>query len=463
MLRFRVHLIVLAIAALVAVPVVLSAERTYRQAVALSETSPLEAARLFERAARLRPWDPSLWELAGAGAYAGGDYPEAVRLFEIARGQNALTGPRWDDLGLAYWNLGQTENALRAWQEALRVSGPQPKLYLRLANYYYLSGERQAEQEALTNLAALDPDNAEARYRLGLLLTASDLESALDHLLAASRLDEKYAPAVDALRRALNLSRVQDDPARAKIILGQGLASVDEWALAQVMFEQAVGADAGNAAAWAWLGLAKQTNGQEGSGEMDQALALDSQSADIQAQRGLYFERAGDWEKAEESYLEAVRLDPSDPAWHAALGQTYSHLGDLPLALAYYKRAAELAPNETDYWRLLAVFCARNGVYLEDEGLPAAVKARDLAPNDPAALDAVGWVFFSMENLEMAQEYFSRALEAGPDFTLAWLHQGQAYLALGNLEAAYAALQNAAQDDGPIGEEARRILSRVFP
>ncbi|MEW5828528.1 MAG: tetratricopeptide repeat protein, partial [Chloroflexota bacterium] len=449
MLRFRVSLVVLAVAVLVAVPVVVSTEMTYRQAVALSETSPLEAARLFERAAHLRPWDPSLWELAGAGAYAGGDFPQAVRLFEIARERRALTGPRWDELGLAYWNLGQTENALRAWQEALRVSGPQPKLYLRLANYYYLTGERQAEQEALANLAALDPGNAEARYRLGLLLTVSEPDPALDHLLAASRLDERYAPAVDALRGALNLSRVQADPAQAKVILGQGLASVDEWELAQVTFEQAVGADAGNAGAWAWLGLAKQANGQAGSGEMDQALALDSQSADIHAQRGLFFERAGDWEQAEESYLEAVRLDPSDPAWHAALGQATTHLGDLPLALAYYKHAAELAPDEAKYWRLLAVFCARNGVYLEDEGLPAAVKARDLAPDDPAALDAVGWVFLGLGNLEMAQEYFSRALQAAPGFALAWLHQGQTYLELGERDAAVAALQNAALDHGP--------------
>jgi tetratricopeptide (TPR) repeat protein len=463
MSRFRVLLVIVVVAALIIIPVVVSSRRTFAQAEALSETSPLEAARLFEQVARLRPWDSSLWERAGANAYAGGDYREAVRLLNIAKEKKALAGPHWDELGLAYWNLGESETALHTWQEALQFFGAQPVWYLRLANYNYFFGDRQAEQDALAALVSLESDNADAHYRLGLLLTVSEPDSALEHLLAASRLDEKYAPVVDALRGALNLSGVQADTAQARVILGQGLGSVNEWRLAQVVFEQAVEADGENAEAWAWLGLAKQANGQGGSVEMDQALALDSQSANIYAQRGLYFERAGAWKKAEESYLEAIRLAPSDPAWYAALGQVYTQLGDLPIALASYKHAAELAPAEADYWRRLAVFCARNGVYLEKEGLPAALTALALAPKDPAGLDAVGWVFFGMENLEMAQGYFDRALAADPGFALAWLHKAQVYLETGDRGAAQAALQNAAQDDGPVGDEARRILSKVFP
>ena len=63
--------------------------------------------------------------------------------------------------------------------------------------------------------------------------------------------------------------------------------------------------------------------------------------------------------------------------WLAAIGEENLLNGNLAAALTAYQRATELAPNDATYWRMLAMFCADNGVQVLDIGLPAAKKAAE--------------------------------------------------------------------------------------
>ena len=57
------------------------------------------------------------------------------------------------------------------------------------------------------------------------------------------------------------------------------------------------------------------------------------------------------------------------------MGNAYTKNGNLIAALTAYQRATVLAPNKSTYWRLLAVFCAENGVHLEGVGFPSCEKS----------------------------------------------------------------------------------------
>ncbi len=164
-------------------------------------------------------------------------------------------------------------------------------------------------------------------------------------------------------------------------------------------------------------------------------------------------------------YLKAAESEPSNPAWQAELGNAYIKNGDLVAALSAYQRATELAPNESTYWRLLAAFCAENGVYLEEVGLPAAQKAVEIAPDDPSALDALGWAYLSSGKYTSAEQTLLDVIKRFPKYLPAHIHLAMTYLAQGNRPAAYDKLNyvQSADPNGTDGETAKQLLKQYFP
>ena len=249
-----------------------------------------------------------------------------------------------------------------------------------------------------------------------------------------------------------------------KVVIGQAFGLVQDWELATTAFEQAIQLNEENAEAWAWLGEAKQQTGGEGSAELDRALLLNHTSVNVRALRGLYWSRQGRYEQMLAEYLLAAGIEPENPRWQANIGEAYTKLGDLVSALMAYQRAVELAPTHADYWRLLAVFCAENNVQIEEVGMPAAQQALTLAPNDPAALDALGYVYLSTGRYASAETSLAQAIEISPEYFPAHIHLAMTYLAQGNQPAAFNSLTYVrdAEGAGIYAEAARQLLDKYF-
>jgi tetratricopeptide (TPR) repeat protein len=194
-------------------------------------------------------------------------------------------------------------------------------------------------------------------------------------------------------------------------------------------------------------------------------VALDHTSVVVRALRGLYWNRQEKYPQMLAEYLLAAEYEPTNPAWQAEIGNANFKNGDLVAALAAYQRATELAPNESTYWRLLAVFCAENVVYLDEVGLPAAQKAADLAPDDPSALDALGWTYLASSRYANAEQVLADAIKRFPDHLPAHIHLALTYLAQGNRAAAQEKLiyVQSADPNGVDGEMAGQLLKKYFP
>jgi tetratricopeptide (TPR) repeat protein len=333
-----------------------------------------------------------------------------------------------------------------------------------LAGAYRQSGDYAAEISILEGRLQLG-DAAGARYRLGLLLLVSDPARAAKQLGAAASIDSQFTPAVNTLREALRVAASETDPARAVVVLGRGLALVQEWDLARLAFEHAAEIDPSNAQAWAWLGEAKQQTGQGGSAELDRALQLDPRDVVVHILRGLYFRRQNDNGRAVAEYNRAAALDPGNPAIQVSLGEALGANGDLVAALDAYRHATALAPDVPTYWRLLALFCADNDVQVAQVGLPAAQRAAQIAPKDPQVLDALGWSLAQAGYLKQAQATLLRAADAAPGAAYPHLHLATLYLRLGERSNALDQLNVALQVDpnGPASASARRLLQQYFP
>lgn len=447
-------------------PLVISGLKAEARARAAQKQGEMSvAARLLETAAKRLPWRADLWQDAGQAALAAGEPEDAIRLLTRAESRGDLTLAGRIAFGQALWQTGKTDAALKTWQEGLSASNPDPELLAHLAEAYHTLGDYPAEEETLNLLVDLRPQDAQAHYRLALLLAASRPKESLHHLTLAVQLKPDLENSIRPLRRALNLALLADEPAYRLTVSGQGLAAVDEWALAQQVFAQAVRIRPDYAEGWAWLGEAEQHLGQDGSAALQRAEALNPRSALVQVFLALHYQRQGRAGLAAEHLRLAVDLEPENAAWQAALAEAYVQAGNLPPALEAYRRATQTAPKDAQYWRMLATFCAAYEYQVTEIGFPAARRALELAPEDARALDAMGQVYLALGNTSQAEIYFQRALERDPDLPEAHLHLAIVYLQTARPMLAQPALLRACNLAAgmPLGEQAQMLLDQYFP
>jgi tetratricopeptide (TPR) repeat protein len=449
--------ILLVLLAAILVPLVVSGYGELEKAS--RATSYPDIAEHYRSAARRLPWRAELYELAGHAYYHAGQYSQAEEVYRMAFQRQALSPEGWVAWGDVLYLNKQAGQATEIWEQGLGQAQVSEQLYSRLSQVYQEDKDFSKAALYLQNYVDLHPQDASARYRLGLLLTLTDPDAALSELIAASELDPELDATVETLRSALNLAALEDSPSARLVMTGRGLGLVQEWDLAHAAFESAVQADEANGEAWAWLGEANYQSGQEGRVELDRALELDSESATVHGLRGLYFERTGNFRNALIEFQAAARLDEKNPAWQVSIGESYSKLGDLIRALGAYQAATALAPADANYWRLLALFCAQNNVNIDTVGIPAAQEAVVLEES-AASLDLLGWLLLLDRRYNESERILNQALGLEPQNASVHLHLGMLYMQMEDRGAAYAHFVNA-RDLGNTDAEA--ILNQYFP
>ena len=419
------------------------------------------AASAYALAAWRIPWRPSLWEQAGEMAQASGNGQNAILFLKRAGQRNALSPLGWFSLGLAYQQQEDIPSAVSAWKRAL----PLAEAYASLAQVYRTQGDFPAAIADWQASIAQKADQANAHYQLGLLLATTAPETALPELMQAAKLDAAFETRVQSMRKAFNSALLSDDRAYQFLLSGRALASLGEWDLAAQSFRNAITSRQDYAEAWAWLGEAKQQQGQDGRSEIEQALADGPRSAMVQGLYGMYLQRQGQPKEALAAFQQAADQQPADAGWQMALGSAYEQTGDLVKAFNYYLRATELAPEDASAWSGLASFCLRNNVDLAVSGLSAASHLLALASDDWRSYDIAGQVLLETGDTHGAEQDLQKALQMAPLEAAPSLHLGELYLQTNQRTAAQAYLVNAQAFDpnGPSGMLAQRLLERYFP
>jgi tetratricopeptide (TPR) repeat protein len=464
--KLTVPLIILIVLAAIAAPILFAGYQAEARAKAASEQKNYAlAGEDYESAARLLPWRLELKEKAALAYASARAWERAMPLFEAASQQGGLSADGWDVFGTGYWIAGQDQQALDAWSTGLRHYPTEAKFHSRLALVYRDFHDYASERKALDLWINTGQGSALEHYELGTLLLGSEPSRAREKLAKAAAIDSAFAPAAQTLQASQDLAARESNGAQKRVILGRGLALVNEWWLAKQAFEEATSTDPKNAEAWAWLGEAHQQTGKDGKSELDKALSLDAHDTLVHALRGLYWKRQGKYAAELAEYRRAAQLEPDNPQWQVALGDAYTLSGDLVSALAAYQKATSLAPTKAVYWRLLALFCADSGVQVTNIGLPAARKAVQLAPEDSQAQDALGWSFAQAGLLYNAEQTLIKATHLDPGSALPHLHLGETYLRKGDQTAALRELTAARQldPDGTAGALADKLMRQYFP
>jgi tetratricopeptide (TPR) repeat protein len=422
------------------------------------------AAERYDSAAMKMPWRLGVWEQAGIAWFYAKDFDQAFSRLDRVRSDGSLTPEGWTVLGELYLAKSQPRLALEVWKKGLEEYPEHREFDLNLSRAYRGLGDYSLERDALDHWIASGRADAEAHFRLALLTLLTDPNTALDELRSAASLDRDYNDVVETLRTTVYLADIELDGSESLLIIGRGLGLVNEWHLAKDSFEQAVQIDPHNAEAWAWLGETESQLGGNGLTELDRALELDPSSAVVHALRSRYWKRVQEIDRALADELIAAELEPLNPAWQVAVGESHYLLGDLAAALSDYQRAVELAPRDPTYLRLLAIFCAENSVHVEDIGIPAALKAVELKPGNPQMLDSLGWAYYSSGRYTLAEQSLDEAINLDPLNFPAHLHRAMTYLAVGRSDDAFdeLILVRDASQDPVLSVQADHLILQYF-
>ena len=463
---FRNALIVLTLLALILVPRPAAGYWDTWQASRFEASGEYTAAAgSYALAAQRLPWQPAWWEKSARAYLEAKEYSQAEHAYALADRYHALSPDGYVGWGDCAFALGKAEFALKLWNAQLNRAGDPSALLARLARGYQALALFTNEMQTWKRYLSYQPGDASAHYRLGLLLAASQPGQALPELMLAARLDAGLDPSVESLRTALNTATLSDDQAYQLLLSGRALGAMGHWDLAAEAFRNAIAARADYAEAWAWLGEARQQQGQDGSSEIERALAFKPDSAMVESLYSLFLERQNQPKQALAAMQKAAALEPADPGWQMALGEAYEQAGNLISALQHYQQATEMTPGDATFWQALAEFSLRNSVDLAGTGLPAALKLVALAKDDWQSYDIEGQILLETDDADAAETALKKAAALAPAEAAPYLHLGILYMQTGDRAAALADLDVAKTLDptGPAGWQANRLLEQYFP
>lgn len=170
---------------------------------------------------------------------------------------------------------------------------------------------------------------------------------------------------------------------------------------------------------------------------------------------------AGRTEAALEAYREGLNRLPESERLIYARGLLAAEQGRLEMAEADFRAILDEDPDDAMALNALGYTLADQTDRLE-EAHDLITRAYDLAPDDAAVVDSMGWVEFRLGNHQQAIVHLRRALDLQFDAEIA-AHLGEVLWVTGEKEEARQTWQRALERLPDDGEVVRRTMERLTP
>jgi len=464
-----------------------------------------------------RPDDPRLALLAGQALRQAGRLEEATEYLRRAAGNGDVRPRATLELVEALAAGGSYREAADLMGALIRTEGTTVAALTRWAALLVRAGDRDKAIEVLDGILSKDPtfydalllramlaaysgdvQGAEQLYRRALATRPGDPDAALGlaRLLVEVRrmpearelLDGVWAhvegaklevdeAGIEVAQERAALELIDEQPEAALPWLKRlevaplGRRSLALWAgyfrlrkaghegvdfFAPVKVAEEPGADRARAAFEAEFRLA---SGDEDGGHLLLAPLLEGTEDEVLAALGTLERGKRYAEVVERSRQAAARLGATR-ALRFALAASLERSGSWEAAESEFRALLGEHPEDASALNYLGYMYADRGVHLE-EAREMLEKAVSLEPTSGAFIDSLGWVYFKLGNLELAEKHLTEAARLVPSDPTVNEHLGDLYRAQGDLARAEAAYRKALEGEADEEGQPERLREKL--
>lgn len=446
--------------------------RFYPVLLCVMVTVPLGASPAFAQATT-RASDAYYQFLLGRHLAGEGDIEGAIKAFQQAATSDPSASEIPAELASLYFRLNRPKDAIAAAEAALKISAETFEAHRVLGMIFAARLDGAGRNDA----SADDLAQAVAHFEKALTIPGYGGRSAVQLALARLYLrDKAYDKAIAALTRLVTQEPEELD---ALPLLAQAYSATGRTKEAADILEQLV-----NYAPQFYPTLgdlyAREHQWKEAAQAYREAAGVYTRSSEMTRRLAWALKNGGDVAGSLSVLKEAVQSYPDDPMVYVALAEGYSDqaqygqaLGVLDQAVSkfpkntavIFQRGATLErqsrhaeaeqafldviardPKHAPALNYLGYMLAERGERLT-ESVSYVKRALDIDPTNGAYLDSLGWAYFKLNQLDLAESNLRRAAEQMKEDSVVQDHFGDVLFRLGRNQEAIQAWERALAGD----------------
>ena len=346
----------------------------------------------------------------------------------------------WNILGIASAQIGQFDQAIKAFERIITFTPNQASAYYNLGNVYKDKGLLQQAVEAYTKALELKPNYDEAYNNLIIAIEIHDQDlekkqiDAIEHyqklLMASAQIADKYfeaglaqhkvgklIEAIDAYEKA-----IEQHPNYSNAYNNMGIALKDQGKLEEAItaYKKAIAIKPDNVDSYNNMGIALNDQGklEEAIEAFKKAVAIKPDYANAYNNMGNVLKDQGKLEEAITAYKKAIAIKPDNAESYNNTGLALHEQGKLEEAIEAFKKAVAIKPDYANIYSNMGASLKDQGKL--EEAIEACKKAIAIEPDNAEAYNNIGLALHEQGKLEEAIKAYKKAVAIKPDYAEAY-------------------------------------------